>query len=98
MSYPSIKKMTEYFGVEKAKKIRAIMEGPRKTVDGTRMERIDMVLGTYGVEYIPEGHNSKSPPIVYCNTGESYGTTILRVNGQFTVGCWGDIVERGNYD
>lgn len=63
----------------------------------SRMTRIDAVLGTYGVEYIPAGNNTKSPAIHYCNAGDPYATTILKVNGHFRVGCWGDLVERGNY-
>ena len=63
-----------------------------------RMSAIDEVLGTYGVEYIPEGHNAKSPAILYCNTGDTYDETIMLINGRFVIGCWGDIVERGNYD
>jgi hypothetical protein len=106
--YPSIKTLTEAFGHDKAVKIRAIMDGPHYVwEDGqvqlpyngqSRIDRIDLVLGTFGVECIPHGHNQKSPTIYYCNTGDTYGVTVLRVNGQFRVGCWGDIVERGNYD
>ena len=55
-------------------------------------------LGTFGVEYIAKGHNQKSPSITYLNSGDTYNLTILYVKGQFRVGCWGDIVERGNYD
>ena len=55
-------------------------------------------LGTFGVEYIPEGHNMRSPAIEYLNAGDTYTDTLLYVNGRFRVGCWGDIVERGNYD
>ena len=54
-------------------------------------------LGTFGVEFIAKGHNKRSPSITYLNTGDTYEMTILRVRGQFRVGCWGDIVERGNY-
>ena len=64
----------------------------------SRMAAIDKVLHTYGVEYTPAGHNSKSPAIYYCNAGDPYSTTMLKINGRFRVGCWGDIVERGNYD
>jgi hypothetical protein len=83
---------------EDARKIRAIMQGEHKVDGETRLERIDKVLRTYGVEYIPAGRNSKSPAIYYCNAGDSYACTVLKVNGQFRVGCWGDIVERGNYE
>ena len=51
-----------------------------------------------GVEYIPAGHNAKSPSIEYVNTGDPYVTTIMWTGGRYKVGCWGDIVERGNYD
>ena len=55
-------------------------------------------LGTYGVESIDCGHNRNSPSIEYLNSGDTYETTVLYVRGQFRVGAWGDIVERGNYD
>lgn len=100
MSYPSVKRMVAYLGInkEQAKHIRRIMEGT-KTVDGlTRLDRIDEVLGTCGVEYIPAGSNAKSPAIYYCNTGDSYGATVLKINGSFKLGSWADWVERGNYD
>lgn len=59
----------------------------------------DEILGTCGVEYIYAGHNAKSPAIEYCNTGDSYAWTLMYVSGKgYRVGCWGDIVERGNYD
>lgn len=64
----------------------------------TRLQQIDTILRTFGVEYIPAGHNAKSPAIYYCNTGDTYDTTVLKVRGRFRVGCWGDIVERGKYD
>ena len=100
MSYPSIKTLMQIKDVtrEDAKKIRAIMQGSGKVNGETRMERIDTILHTCGVEYIPAGRNLKSPAIYYCNGGDTYDTTILKVNGQFRVGCWGDIVERGNYE
>lgn len=93
MGYPSIKTLTAAFGAEKARKIRAIMLEP-----SDRMDRINEMLGTFGIEYIRQGHNQKSPAISYCNTGDPYRTTVMRVNGQFRVGNWGDIIERGHYD
>ncbi len=54
--------------------------------------------GTFGVEHIGRGKNSRSPAIEYLNAGDTYATTVLFVRGQFRVGCWGDIVERGNYE
>jgi len=63
----------------------------------SRMAAIDVILGTFGVEYQERGSNAKSPAFYYCNAGDAYARTILGVNGRFCVGCWGDIVERGNY-
>ena len=64
----------------------------------SRMDAIDGILGTAGVEHVPAGHNQKSPAFLYCNAGDPYTTTVLKVRGQFRVGCWGDLVERGKYD
>ncbi len=56
------------------------------------------IIGTYGVEYIERGSNAKSPCIEYCNAGDTYAATLMYVSGKgYRVGCWGDIVERGNY-
>lgn len=62
------------------------------------MRAINEQLRTYGVEYIPQGRNQKSPEIEYCNTGDTYKPTVMLINGKFVLGCWGDIVERGNHD
>ncbi len=52
----------------------------------------------HGVEYTPAGRGSKSPSISYINAGDTYETTLMFVRGRYRVGCWGDIVERGNYE
>ncbi len=112
--YPSVKTLCQIKDVTPAlaREIRRIMAGPgrehvedhcscRERYDSrclSRMERIDRVLGTSGVEAIPAGHNAQSPTIVYCNAGDTYATTILKVSGKFRVGCWGDLVERGRYE
>jgi hypothetical protein len=64
------------------------------------LANIDAMLGTYGVEYIPRGNNAYSVPFYYCNTGETYETTVLYfpMENRFRVGSWGDRVERGRYD
>ena len=54
-------------------------------------------IGTFGVEYIPEGRGDRSPAVDYLNSGDTYADTLLYVRGRFTVGNWGDIVERGDY-
>jgi len=63
------------------------------------MRAANEIIGGYGVEYIPKGNNAKSPAIEYVNLGDTYDTTLLLIDGdKIRVGCWGDIVERGNYD
>jgi hypothetical protein len=52
----------------------------------------------HGVEFIPHGKNAKSPSIEYVNAGDSYATTLMWTRGRYVVCCWGDIVERGDYD
>lgn len=99
MRLPSVKTLCTIKDVTPAdaRAIRAIMQD-RGDHHETRLQRIDRILGTFGVEYIPAGRNAKSPAIYYCNAGDTYTTTVLKVNGRFIVGCWGDIVERGNYE
>lgn len=62
------------------------------------MNKIDSILGGYGVGFIPSGDGARSPSIRYVNLGDTYDCTVLFVRGQFRVGSWGDIVERGSYD
>lgn len=62
-----------------------------------RMCALDAELETFGVEYTECGSGPNSPAIEYLNAGDTYATTILFVNGRYRIGCWGDIVERGNY-
>jgi hypothetical protein len=61
------------------------------------MNKIDSILGGCGVEFIPAGTGNRSPSIRYVNLGDTYDATVLHVRGQFRIGSWGDIVERGNY-
>jgi hypothetical protein len=92
------------FSREQATAIRAEMESFHRkhwkggVIPRNTLERINSVINGHGVESIARGHNDKSPRIEYVNMGDSYATTILWTRGRFSVGCWGDIVERGNYD
>ena len=70
----------------------------RPPLQMVKLTAVDSILRTFGVEYIPKGHNSKSPSIEYCNTGDTYAVTLMWTRGRYAVGDWGDIVERGNYD
>lgn len=97
-SYPSIKTLCESFSHLTRGTAIQVRNAMRYKRPQEAMDIIDEILGTHGVEYISQGRNAKSPAITYCNTGDTYGTTILYVNGRYRVGCWGDIVERGNYE
>ena len=69
------------------------------SVEGT-LRHINTLMrpGSFGVEHVREGYGSRSPEFDYINTGDSYGTTIVYINGNFRVDTWGDIVEKGNYE
>ncbi len=61
------------------------------------MLALNEVLDCYGVEYVPQGRNSRSPAFEYLNTGDTYALTLVRFAGTYRVSSWGDIVERGDY-
>lgn len=65
-----------------------------------KLEALNDVLGTHGVEYIPAGRGSRSPAMEYLNTGDLYNTTIVYFPERqiWLVTCVGDLIERGNYD
>ena len=69
----------------------------RPSLQSVKLEAINELMDGCGVEYIPAGRNRRSPAIEYVNVGDTYLTTIMWVRGRYVVGCWGDIVERGNY-
>jgi len=92
---------------DQAKSIRGIMERavtraekhllyPHSSHRGA-LAAINAVLNGCGVERIEPGNNNRSPAIDYVNMGDTYDTTVMIVRGRFRVGCWGDIVDRGNY-
>ena len=62
-----------------------------------KMEMADELCCTYGVEYVRAGKGKKSPKFEYLNVGDPYTATLLYINGNYRIGCYGDIVERGNY-
>lgn len=100
---PSIKTLS-VFGAEKALAIRQLLErfSDRHPLRDVRpvltLEKVSSIIGGCGVEYISKGRGSKSPAITYVNMGDTYDTTVMWVRGRFQVGCWGDIVENGNYE
>jgi len=64
------------------------------------LEALDEAFGsrTYGVEYIAHKGDTftVSRGIVYLNVGDPYRTTLMLNldTGKWSIGCWGDIVER----
>ena len=70
----------------------------RPPLQMAKLTAVDAILHTHGVEFIPRGRGARSPSIEYCNAGDTYATTIMWTGGRYRVGCWGDIVERGNYE
>lgn len=97
---PSVRTLMQIKDVTEieAQAIRAIMRESPGRIDGqTRMQRIDRILRTFGVEYVPIGAGANSPPFYYCNAGDSYAVTVIKRKGRFIVSSWGDLVERGRY-
>ena len=75
-------------------------------VAAKRLEKIDALLShTYGVESIFEWRDGSGGvdclnydpediiDVQYCNTGDTYGITILYWREKFWIGDWGSIVE-----
>ena len=109
MNLPSIKTLRAVFG-DKAREARRILEmnraelealpagaarlrecyHPPKTYD-LRLHCLDALGESFGVE----GFQLRTGEFCdYLNTGDTYAPTLLRVNGRYRVGCWGDIAER----
>lgn len=64
------------------------------SIEEQRAFALNAALEMFGIEYI-DGKR----PFCYLNTGDAYGTTLLRYqdNQSWFIGNWGDIVERGGY-
>lgn len=64
------------------------------SIEEQRAFALNAALEMYGIEYI-DGKR----PFCYLNTGDAYGTTLLRYQDRLSwfIGNWGDIVERGGY-
>jgi len=105
MQLPTVKFMVSRgFSQDEATKIRELMakfrrRHPLGNVRPTvTLEKINAIMDGTGVEFITQGTNQKSPHITYVNMGDAYDTTVLFYNGNFHIGCWGFIVEQGNYE
>lgn len=79
---------------DEVKRIRIAMENRKG------LKVANEILGGFGIETIglPDGcfDRCQTPDvsIYYVNMGDTYDTTLMRVNGVYRVGNWGDIVER----
>lgn len=78
----------------------------RDVQENERLEKINVLLGLYGVECIrgewQRGYWGDTVA-AYCNTGDSYAPTVMQVRGpnrlrasKFIVSSWGDFVERNS--
>jgi hypothetical protein len=54
---------------------------------------VDSIIGTYGVEHLGM-HKRAHEHVYYCNSGDTYATTVLFTGLRMYVGCYGDLVER----
>lgn len=86
------------------KACRKALRMTRTLPESERLEAINDLLGLYGTEAI-RGYwqNGYWCDIVaaYCNTGDTYGTTVIQQRGRFSfqssrffIGTMGDFVER----
>lgn len=57
-----------------------------------RMAAVDRLIETHGVETFRT--RRRNLRVIYCNAGDTYAATLLRVGRHYRVGCWGDIAER----
>jgi hypothetical protein len=93
--YPSIKRIMDCLKLDKvqARQLRIAME------HNTGLDYYNRLIGAYGQEsiYLPDGccDRCEEPDvrIAYVNRGDTYTITLLKVNGQYKLGSWGDVVE-----
>lgn len=69
------------------------------SIKDMKLHILNALLEGYGVEsfQIADGYTEKCY-CSYVNLGDTYTYTILLYNGDFEVGCWGDVAEKYNYD
>ena len=109
MNLPSVKTLQArlFISRDKARAVRAAMEHYRRgDYDNSNahpsfavyevMQDIDKILETCGVEYIHGSGNDSMQGLYYCNTGDTYKTTVVfdEKTERFRVSSWGDIVEK----
>ncbi len=75
---------------------RSCYHEPRPEAPETIMHAINAVIETCGTEAIWGNASVTQPAAEYCNTGDTYATTILYdyIAGKYRLTSWGDFVER----
>ncbi len=77
--------------------LAASIERPWHSRHTLRMDLLDTLLETHGVECLDgdRDSHSKSPRFEYLNVGDPYIPTVVwyRSSGRYYVRCYGDIVE-----
>jgi len=108
MRFPSVNKIMGIgLTKEQAKAVRQRLEegyaaaeghGPVDSALNYADELLQQYGKTHGLEYIRHKDDGMHEVfgVDYLNTGDTYGWTLLfdHSRGTFSVGCWGDIVER----
>ena len=95
---PSVKRMVDFLKIPKvhAAAVKARMDDgvPYKAI----LEVVDELMDGNGVEYIDSHADTmrSQDGLSYVNMGDTYDTTLLydHKTGRFSVGSWGDIVEK----
>jgi hypothetical protein len=100
---PTAKRISRYLLVSNAvaNELRKCMLAPSTSAELT-LQACNGILDRagymyFGVEYMQKGKGRNSPAFMYLNSGDSYCSTIVFINGNFQISSWGDIVEGGNY-
>lgn len=96
--------LKDLYSSDPVKACRLALRRTSNLPENDRLEAIDKLLGTFGVEAIRgDWQNGYWCDIVaaYCNTGDTYAATVIRVRGdysgwpgRFIVSSMGDFVER----
>lgn len=98
--------LPELYATDPVKACRKALRMTANLPENDRLERINELLGLHGTEAIRgDWQNGYWCDIVaaYCNTGDTYGTTVIQVRGEswydnsrFIVSTMGDFVERNS--
>jgi hypothetical protein len=96
--------ISKLYSIDPVAACRAALKATVKTPENDRLVATNALLGLHGVEGLRgEWQNGYWGDIVaaYCNTGDTYGVTVIQVRGEsrfdnsrFIVSSMGDFVER----